>query len=279
MRMRTIAVAIAALAVTTTTVLAGDNETLSAQARRMDGASSPGQTAVSGRIAADFSGFAGSTQNADSLAQGLRNGTPVTLTGNAPSDTVVFDPPTRPMGNGNVFITMALAKQQLASYGITNPTPSELQAAMTGGTITAANGQTVQLQGVLTMRASGMGWGQIAHATGTQLGPVISGIKAANRSLPSNVSTTTHVSNAGAGSAGKSGSRITTAAGVPSGSAHGYQGSGRGSGIVTAAGAPAGGYGGVQGGAGFHSGIVTAAGASAAAQSHGNAGLGHGKNF
>ena len=40
------------------------------------------------------------------------------------------------------------------------------------------------------MRADGMGWGQIAQASGTKLGPVVSGIKSQNaqsrRCLPPN---------------------------------------------------------------------------------------------
>ena len=44
------------------------------------------------------------------------------------------------MGFGNVYISLALAKQQLSTLGITQPTPQQLQAALTGGTITQTTG-------------------------------------------------------------------------------------------------------------------------------------------
>ena len=266
MRITICSVTIATLVMTSMPAFANDQQVLSAQARRMDSASnSPGQVAVSGKIASAFSDFAGSTQNADSLVTGLRGSEPILLTGGRPIRTVAFNPPTRPMGYGNVFISMSLAQQQLANYGIANPTPGQLEAAMVGGTITAPNGQMVDLKGVLVMRVQGMGWGQIAHAMGTKLGPVISGIKAANSQVR------TGATNAG----GKPGSGITTAGGTSaSAGSHGNQGNGRGSGIVTAGGSVA-----RSGGIGQGSGIVTAAGASAGSQGHGNAGGSHGRGL
>jgi hypothetical protein len=90
------------------------------------------------------------------------------------------------MGYGNVFTSLALAKQQLGQLGISQPTAGQLQAALTGGTITTGTGATtttIQLQGILTMRSQGMGWGQIAQKQGTKLGPVISGLKSANQQM------------------------------------------------------------------------------------------------
>ena len=90
------------------------------------------------------------------------------------------------MGYGNVYISLALAKQQLGAMGITDPTPQQLQAALTGGTITqtTATGTTAtNMQGILTLRSQHMGWGQIAQKLGYKLGPVISGMKSANHSL------------------------------------------------------------------------------------------------
>lgn len=115
------------------------------------------------RADARFGDFAGSSANLDSLVTGLRSGTPITLTGDG--QTVTVATPTRPMGYGNITRSLDLASRQLAAQGITDPTPAQLQAALTGGTVTGANGP-VTLQGVLTLRSSGMGWGQIAHAVG-----------------------------------------------------------------------------------------------------------------
>src|SRR4029450_7526412 len=129
------------------------------------------------------------------VVTGLRNGTPITLTTTTPATTpgaaptvttTVITPPTGQMGYGNVFTSLALAKQQLGQLGISQPTPQQLQAALTGGTITTGTGTTVtttNLQGILTMRSQHMGWGQIAHKLGTKLGPVVSGLKSANQHM------------------------------------------------------------------------------------------------
>jgi hypothetical protein len=109
----------------------------------MDGmAASKGQTAVINKIASDFSSFAGSTEDAQALVTGLRSGSAITLAGGGtatPTDTtatagsVTFTPPTGSMGNGNVYISLALAKQQLAAAGIIEPTPEQIQIALMGG--------------------------------------------------------------------------------------------------------------------------------------------------
>ena len=120
-----------------TTASADDAATLRSETRRMDTlATSQGSAKVQGSLVTQFSGFAGSEANAQSLVTGLRSGTPVTLTststtgGTTTTTAFTLDPPTRPMGYGNVFISLALAKQQLANYGITDPTPQEIQASV-----------------------------------------------------------------------------------------------------------------------------------------------------
>ncbi len=210
----------------------------------------PGQTNVVGKISGDFNPFLGA--DANGVVTGLRNGTPITLTSLTPNPTpglppipttTVITPPTGQMGYGNVYISLALAKQQLSTLGITQPTPQQLQAALTGGTITqtGANGAitTTNLQGVLAMRSQNMGWGQIAQRLGTKLGPVMSSMKSANK----NFSTASTASAKGAGStpgvqSGNSTSGIVSAGGKAHGnSAHGIStGKGSGEGIVSAAG-------------------------------------------
>ncbi|HSN39368.1 MAG TPA: hypothetical protein VLT92_04175 [Burkholderiales bacterium] len=59
-----------------------------------------------------------------------------------------------------------LANRELAAAGITNPTQAQIDAAMTGGTVTNAQGETTTMPGVLKLRSEGMGWGQIAHTIG-----------------------------------------------------------------------------------------------------------------
>ena len=142
------------------------------------------------RIANDFRPMLGN--DAEAVVSGLRSGDAITLTettpGTLPGDppvvtTVTIDSPTGPMGIGEVDHTLDLAKFQLAQSGITDPTASELQAVLTGGSITLADGTTTTYQGILAMRADGMGWGQIAQDLGTTMGAIKSG--RAMETLPS----------------------------------------------------------------------------------------------
>jgi len=228
-----------------------DTQALTTLSSQMDSlATTKGGTTVFGKISADFSAFAGSTSNADALVGGLRNGTAITLSStDAKGVTTVttFSPPTGKMGYGNVYTSLALAKQQLAGLGITQPTAAQIQAALAGGTVTGANGQTTTLSGVLTLRAQGMGWGQIAQSLGYKLGPVISGMKSANAHVASQpaastgtapgASGVTTAAGHGAGQGDAYGRGIVTGAGTPGGPG---QGNAYGRGIVTGAGAPAG---------------------------------------
>jgi len=281
----------------------GTTTALEAQTAQMDSlAATHGQETVIGRTADTFATFAGSRENAVSLATGLRNGSEISLTGASGSDPATFTPPTRPMGHGNVFNSLALAQQRLASEGITEPTPQQIEAALNGGTITVGEGadaKTVELAGVLQMRADGMGWGQIAQAQGTKLGPVVSALRSANASVakqPRLATTTSAAAGAGittatgdraaaskysSGGARDGGSRgnaasaqssrgIQNAMGGASGPGHGHAyGKTTGAGIVTATGARA-------GSAGAGPGIVNAGGGQGAAAAAGAASHGRG---
>lgn len=268
-------------------VLADTTSALNTEASRMNTlAARHGETNVTGKISGTFNSFLGSDSTA--VVTGLRNGTPITLTTTTPATTpgaaptvttTVITPPTGQMGHGNVFTSLALAKQQLGQLGISQPTPDQLQAALTGGTITTGTGTTAtttQLQGVLTMRSQGMGWGQIAQQQGTKLGPVISGLKSANKQL-----TTTNASSTGSQSTSSS-SAIVSASGKSRGnSGQNVSGQNRsGEGIVGGSNRSTG------SGNAYGKGIVTGAGQSARGNSgittaggHGNSGQakGHGK--
>ena len=198
---------------------------------------------------AGFAAFAGSESNLQSLVGGLRHDAPVTLSSTvAPGgpQSVTFDPPTRPMGFGNVRRALTLARAELRAAGIANPTPQQIQAAMMGGTVTSADGKAVALKGVLQLRSQGMGWGRIRQAL----------------SLPPTTFATS--SHAGAG--------ITTAAGPvqPAGlRAHGGE---------AEAGAHAEAHGHVAAMVPSpHAGIVTAAGVSAGAAASAGHGGGSGR--
>jgi len=238
-----------------------DAAALTTQIQTMDAsATTKGSSPVTGKIAGDFEAFAGSKENSTALVTGLRNGSEITLTQEGePSAT--FTPATKPMGYGNVSTSLALAKYQLAQQGITNPTPEQLQTALNGGSITI-DGKTVDYQGVLQMRADGLGWGQIAQQLGTKLGPVVSGIKAQNAhiaTLPAAKSVTSTTTTG-----------VTTASGARSnGSSGGNKGVSGGKGVVTAGGARSSAGGSGDKGASSGKGIVTAGGGTVSGTSNG----------
>ena len=225
---------------------------LNAEATKMNTlASSQGDSKVVDKISSDFSSFLGADSKA--VVTGLRNGTPITLTSTSTTgstagtttNTTIINPPTGKMGHGNVFISLALAKQQLGAVGITEPTPQQLQAALTGGSVTTtgttATGipttTTTPLKGILTMRSQDMGWGQIAHELGYKLGPVISSMKHTNQNITTTTSTTATVK--GNGQVNKSPQTgIVSAGGQSHGNSnHGTSNTkGSGSGIVTGSG-------------------------------------------
>lgn len=136
------------------------------------------------KLIGTYTNLAGSSANAGSLVNGLRNGSTITLMdtvtnadGTTSSQTTTFQPATGKMGDGNVNIALSLAKQELTAKGITDPTASELEAALNGGSVTLADGTSVNLQGVLALRAAGQGWGEIAHTLGFKLGDLVSASK------------------------------------------------------------------------------------------------------
>jgi hypothetical protein len=122
------------------------------------------------RLVEKYDRFAGSDRNARELVEGLRNDSQIDLTKGG--KTTSFKPATDKMGYGNVDLALGLAKASLAEHGIHNPSPEQIKAALNGGTITTKSGRRVTLPGVLKLRASGMGWGQVAHKLGVKVGDV-----------------------------------------------------------------------------------------------------------
>lgn len=137
------------------------------------------------KLATRYSDFAGSDANALALVDGLRNGESVTLdttstvkNADGTTSTVItpttFQPATHKMGYGNVNIALALAQDELTKAGVTDPTAAEIEAALNGGSITSASGETQTFQGVLALRAQGEGWGKVSKTLGVKLGDVVS---------------------------------------------------------------------------------------------------------
>ena len=158
-----------------------DDAATIAAAARIEAAASEkgGDAAVSASISDRFSQFAGSSANAMALVTGLRSGSSITLTQtvNGVITATAFTPATGKQGYGNVFISLALAQQSLVKAGIASPTPAQLQTALNGGTVTTSSGRSVQLSGVLKLRASGEGWGQVAKSMDVKLGRAMSDLR------------------------------------------------------------------------------------------------------
>jgi hypothetical protein len=115
----------------------------------------------------------GSAANFQALNTGLRQGTPITLTGTTPNgtpQTVTFTSPSGPLSVADAQTLLQLANQQLASLGIVSPTPAQIQAALLGGNITVQGG-TIQLAGVLQNRTTAT---STSNLFGTSNSPFIS---------------------------------------------------------------------------------------------------------
>lgn len=147
-------------------------------------------------IADRYADLAGSPEAASALVDQLRTGGDFTVTetvttpvldadgnpvldadGNPQTTTSTVDRtlanPNGPMGYGEVNISLALAQALLDSGAY-----ADLQSALTGleTTVTNPDGTTTTTSsgGVLAMRASGMGWGQIAKQLDFNLGTLMS---------------------------------------------------------------------------------------------------------
>jgi hypothetical protein len=119
------------------------------------------------KLSSEFAGFLGGTEQAHVVVDGLRQSTAFTYTQPDTPDAVI-DPPTGTMGYGNVRIALRLAQAELNELGIAQPTPDELAAILLGGEIDGA-----PVDGILALRADGMGWGQIAQHYGMTVGQLM----------------------------------------------------------------------------------------------------------
>ena len=104
--------------------------------------------------------------------------------GSAGSSTASADLASLPKGQRDRALT--LANRDLAAAGITSPTSQQTQAALTGGSVTNAQGETTEMQGVLRLRNEGMGWGQIAHTIGVHPAQSEQGARHATRGFGGN---------------------------------------------------------------------------------------------
>ena len=134
-------------------------------------------------------------KNVDSkqVVTDLRNGQWTTTTTDPTTNTTTTTTealPTGKMGFGNVKISLALAQESLRQQGITQPTSEQLHTALAGGQMVPGD-PTTNTNGILQMRAEGMGWGQIAQKYDVKLGQLMSGKQPASTTTSSTTSTTT----------------------------------------------------------------------------------------
>ncbi len=213
-------------------------------------------TTPAAKLSSQYQTFAGSQKNSDGLITALRDGTSVTLVGptlaglpTTPSAT--FTPATGKLGYGNINIALSLAKADLAKVGITNPTPTQLAAALNGGNFATTTGP-VTMTGVLAQRQSGLGWGEIAKTMDVNLGSLVSSSKTDKAQAKSGTpgkSGETHASNASSAKGNSSGHDSSAAGHANSGNA-GNNGNSSGSSGGNAGGGNGGGAGGGNGGGG-----------------------------
>jgi hypothetical protein len=228
--------------------------------------------------------------NSQPVVNDLRNGqwtTTVTDPKTNVTTTTTEALPTGKMGFGNVKISLALAQESLRQQGILQPTSEQLRTTLVGGQMVPGD-STTTTNGILQMRAEGMGWGQIAQKYDVKLGQLMSGKQPASTTTTGTTSATT-TSKGITTASGKSSTAVTG-----NGNGKAFSGStSQGNGIVNASGQAAGsssnnfvsqGSRGIVSGSGrsmgHTSGIVTGAGNGhqygASGGGHGNSG-GHGK--
>lgn len=126
-------------------------------------------TVPANKLIEKYTPLAGSEANATKLVTGLRDGSAqitLTSTSGTTTTTTTIDNPLagKKMGYGNINIVLALAEKQLSMTSST-----DLNSVLTNPD-----------NGILTLRASGMGWGQIANSLGFKLGDVMRAAAANN---------------------------------------------------------------------------------------------------
>lgn len=125
---------------------------------------------VQSQLSGQFSKFAGSEENAAALVSGLRQGREIVF-----DDGTVLPPSGQTMGYGEVKISLALAEAILRDASIEDPTPEQIAAVLGGGTIDGPDGP-ITYEGILTQRAAGQGWGEIAQNHDLKLGHAVSAV-------------------------------------------------------------------------------------------------------
>jgi hypothetical protein len=114
-----------------------------------------GTASDNARLASQYASWAGGRANADSIVNGLRTGSSVTLVTRGPGNTksiAGFTAQTT-LATDEIAAALAAAKRSLASMGVREPTAEQMQAALIGGELALPNGKTRLVQGTVALRA------------------------------------------------------------------------------------------------------------------------------
>jgi len=188
-------------------------------------------------ISNGYSYFLGKV-NSQQVVNDLRNGQWTTTTTDpitSATTTSTEALPTGKMGWGNVKISLALAQYSLSQQNppITQPTTEQLHTALMGGQMIQGDPATTT-NGILQMRADGMGWGQIAQKYNVKLGQLMSGKQPAVTTTTTTTATATTRERIVTGSGKSAGDGAPSATGKGNGKS--FAGRSQGNGIISASG-------------------------------------------
>jgi hypothetical protein len=139
--------------------------------------------AVVQRVSTQLGDLACSQDTVQSLVEALHTGKSVTITANGQSST--FNAEGAHMGYGEAYLALAMAGQELRDAGVSScATPEQWHAVLLGGPLQVTNTSSSsnsfasasgsrQVQGIVTLRNQGQGWGQIAQSNNIQLGQIV----------------------------------------------------------------------------------------------------------
>jgi hypothetical protein len=133
------------------------------------------QSAHAMKIAAHYEALAGSPDNALALVEGLHYGVSVKLIASVAASEralpvmTTIDPPTGEMEWSDVERALAMAQGALQRARIARPTAEELEAALLGGDVLNADGESLAFVGILSLHAAGVPWAQVARLSAPRL--------------------------------------------------------------------------------------------------------------
>jgi hypothetical protein len=135
------------------------------------------------RLAKKFHPFVVSQEWAESLLNSVQYSKAVALTSPASGAVERIVPRTKPMSLANAYVALSLAKLDLAQYGISQPTPTQLKLALNGGKFSQTyltSQRDIHLKGILKQRAQSHSWDTIALHIGVNADLVRYDMQAAN---------------------------------------------------------------------------------------------------